>query len=180
MRRATSSGWNNPWRSSRSRPEQVDPAAEPVARGASAPPGCRNPSWVEPGSTPAAALDAARFSNRLVWFRPNLNDGGQALHEIHQLRVQERRSHLQAAGHAGPVNLRQDVLGQVGILIQGQRPGKRIGTAVDQSRARPSARPRRRSGRRRPEARQSPPPRKIPASAGEPAAVAQPRPGETA
>ena len=46
--------------------------AAPGARGASSRPGCRNPSWAVPGSTPAAGRPAARLSNRLVWLPPEL------------------------------------------------------------------------------------------------------------
>ena len=75
-------------------------------------------------------LAAARLSSRLVWFRPNLNDGGKDLDEVDQLGVQERGPDLQPAGHAGAIDLGQDVLGQVRILVQGQRAGQRVGAPV--------------------------------------------------
>ena len=56
----------------------------------------------------------------------------QGLHEVDQLRVQERGADLEAAGHAGPIDLGQDVFGKVGILIEGQRTGQRIGAAAQQ------------------------------------------------
>ena len=82
---------------------------------------------IDAGRRPAAA----RLSSRLVWLRPNLNDGGKRLDEVDQLGVQERGPDLQPAGHAGPVDLGEDVLGQVGVLVQGQRAGQRVGAAVD-------------------------------------------------
>ena len=68
----------------------------------------------------ALGLVAAEFEGR-----------GKCLNEIDQTRVQERRPDLEPAGHAGPINLRQDVLGQVRILIESQRPGKRVGAPVE-------------------------------------------------
>ena len=79
---------------------------------------------IDAGSRPAAA----RLSSRLVWFRPNLNDGGSAWMKSTRLGVQERRPDLEPAGHAGPIDLGQDVLGQVGVLVERQRAGQRVGS----------------------------------------------------
>ena len=74
-------------------------------------------------------LAAACLSNRLVWLSPELERRRQDLDEVDQLGVEERCPDLEPAGHAGPIDLGQDVLGQVGVLIQGQRAGQRIGAA---------------------------------------------------
>ena len=75
----------------------------------------------------------------------------QGLDEIDQLRVQERSADLEAAGHAGPIDLGEDVLGEVRVLVEGQRAGQRIGAAAEQTGAAGGARARCRSDRRRPE-----------------------------
>src|SRR4051794_5251626 len=42
---------------------------------------------------------------------------GQLLHGVHEHGVKKRRAYLQAAGHARPVDLGQDVFGQIGLLV---------------------------------------------------------------
>ena len=69
----------------------------------------------------------------------------QPLDRVDQLGVEERRPDLQAAGHARPVDLGQDVLGQVGVLIERQRPGRGVGARGQTPAARRGARPRRRA-----------------------------------
>ena len=60
---------------------------------------------------------------------------GQCRDRVHQRGVEEGGPDFQAAGHARPVHLGQDVLGQVGILVQGQGP--RQGVAARRQAPRP-------------------------------------------
>ena len=46
-----------------------------------------------------------------------LEPGGHAAEELDQIDVQERRAHLERARHAGPIDLRQDVVLEIGLRI---------------------------------------------------------------
>jgi hypothetical protein len=59
-----------------------------------------------------------------------LERGWQGLHEVGELDIQKGSADLEAAGHAGAIDLGQNVFGEVGLLIEGQRPRQRISAAV--------------------------------------------------
>jgi hypothetical protein len=65
---------------------------------------------------------------------PELELRRERLAEIHQLRVQKRRPDLEAAGHAGAIDLGEDILGKIRILVESQRPGKRVSSTAQGSR----------------------------------------------
>ena len=126
IRRATSSGRNSPCRSSRSRAE------EPVEQRGQRPAEPAGDRDAEPLLGPLE--DRRREPTRRGPLEQPLGlapavfeGGGQRLDRVDQLGVQERGPDLQAAGHARPVDLGQDVLGQVGVLIQRQRARQRVG-----------------------------------------------------
>ena len=104
----------------------------------------------------------------------------QGLHEIDQLRIQERSADLEAAGHAGAIDLGQNVFGKVGILIEGQRTGEWIGAAAQRFGAVEMLLLDVDRRRRRPGAQRSRPRRTSPASADAPGEAARPLLGETA
>ena len=104
---------------------------------------------------------------------------GSASIRVDQRGVEERRADLQAAGHARAVDLGQDVVGQVRILVEGQRPRQRVGPGASAAARRRCSASTSRLARRSGAAR-SPGPRTSRASAGAPAAAARPRRGGTA
>ena len=57
--------------------------------------------------------------------------GREACQGVDQVGIQERRTDLQAAPHAGPVNLEEDVVGQVSRLIKFEARPQPVAVGVE-------------------------------------------------
>ena len=59
----------------------------------------------------------------------DLEGRGQPGRELHDLVIEQRGAHFERAGHAHPVHLDQDVVGQPGLEVHVEHPRERIGVA---------------------------------------------------
>ena len=56
----------------------------------------------------------------------SFSEDGIDSRQFHQLVIENRRPHLQRMGHAGSVNLHQDVVGEICLYVNILNPRERI------------------------------------------------------